>query len=222
MSEFVPGLIWKPTDRRKILGLRLPAADLVVPVRIDERPRLLSSSDQGATSECVAYAVAGWLEFYRWKNHGNAAQVDPDPIYKRAKEIDGAPNEPGTTLEAGIQAAQDLKLMSPVEAGSLHSVSEVGEVMAALHRYGVVLAGMKVYGGWEHSQMDGLILTGGEFLGYHAVVLCYYDSTEPIKQFGFQNSWGASQGWRGFNRMDEPTFVDSFDYGLVWDFACPA
>lgn len=215
---FIPGLLdRKPTDKRH-RPLSSPSG-YRLPLHIDRRDELLTASNQGQTSQCVAYALAGWLEFYRWKYNGNADQVDPEPIYKRAKQIDGHPNSDGTSLEAGLQAAQDLNLMSAVSQESIREVTTLEEVKQALHRYGVVFGAFNATDEWGYAKPDGWMQEGGHLLGGHAVLICgFSDLPEEKAYVSLQNSWGEDVGWRGFCRMSPAQFNSEFQYGLLWDF----
>jgi len=161
--------------------------------------------------------MAGWLEFYNWKYHGVAAQIDPDPIYARAKQLDGEPTAAGTTLECVLQAAQDLNLISALNTASIRQVKAAG-VQQALHRYGVVLSAFSITEGWGNATPNGWLLNSGLALGGHAVLMCGYSEIDTPSWYALQNSWGEDQGWRGFNRMSPAMFNQQFDYGLVWDF----
>ncbi len=214
MKTFTPGLHLRSPARRP---LALAAEQYVVPAHIDRRSELLPASNQGGTSQCVAYGLAGWLEYYRWKNEGDARQVDPQPIYNRAKEIDGLGNVEGTTLEAGLQAAQHLGLITPVDNDRVRTITTPAQVRQALHRHGVVLGAFNVRAGWLRASAGGWIQPGGEPMGGHCALLCGYSLIETPPWFAIQNSWGEGQGWRGFNRLSVELFAEQFDYGLVWE-----
>lgn len=211
--KFVSGLIKKPlpsSTHRFGVG---SASTTKVPPWMDESSLFLESSNQGTTSKCVAYATAGLIEYHNWKK-GFYAQIDPDPIYAEAKRIDGIEGE-GTTLEAGLQAAVNLKLMPADTLENMSSVSTLGEVLRAFHQGGPLLLGMRVFSNWQYADASGLIAGGGTFLGYHCVLFCAYDMTDKYPWVGWQNSWGMQQGFRGFNRMLVPQFEQDLDYGLL-------
>lgn len=212
--SFTPGLILKPGIGFQRLSLESESGQYVVPAHLDARSRLLPSSDQGQTSECVVYSVAGWVEFVRWKYYGESNQVDPHPIYLRAKEIDGLGGGDGTTLEAGVQAAVDLGL---IHTANVRSITSAQEVQRALHRYDVMIGAFICTDGWMNATPDGWIGEGQEKLGGHAVLLTGYALRDDPSYYQLQNSWGEGQGWRGFNRMTMPVFNDTFIYGLIWD-----
>ena len=192
----------------------------IAPLRIDHRCELLDSSNQGETSQCAAYAMAGVIEYERWKWAGVQAQVDPSPIYRKAKELDEIDGE-GTTLEAVLQAASLLALIPEIAPGSIRVIESAADVRQALHRYDVVLAGFEIDEGWFHVTADGWIRKGRTPQGGHAVLLCGY-ADDAERWLGLQNSWGSEgYGWRGFCRIAPELFVEQFRYGLVWDYASP-
>lgn len=212
-TVFKPGLILSP---RRATHLRVHApSDYYPPRHMDRRAELLPSSDQKSTSECVAFAVAGWLEAYRWRHDGIVAQIDPAPIYARAKQIDGFPNQDGTSLEAGLQAAQDLGLM-PTATG-IREVTTEAEVKQALHRFGVVLSAFNCTDLWSVPSEDGWMRPGGQVLGGHACLLCGWSEIDGPPYFSIQQSWGEGIGWRGFVRMSPEEFRAEFIYGLCWN-----
>lgn len=209
----MPGLYLNKTNKK---SLSAATEGYFVPVHLDRRTELLPTSNQKNTSKCVAMALAGWLEYNRWKNDGITKQIDPDPIYSRAKQIDEIVGE-GTTLEAGLQAIQDLGLVSANQVNNIRSVSYPGDVKRAIHKYGVVLAAFDATSNWQFANKNGWIEPGGNSIGGHAVILCGYSDIDKIPYFSLQNSWGENQGWRGFNRISQELFVEQFSYGLVWD-----
>jgi hypothetical protein len=212
--NFKPGLIlapWKPYT------LLAAAPDSYrAPLFIDHRAELLQASNQGDSQKCAAYAMAGWLEHYRWKNEGIAEQIDPDPIYARAKEIDGYPGTEGTTLQAVVQAAQDLKLLANVSG--VRELTGPKKVMQALHRYGVILGAFSATDKWGKAAPDGWMENGGAYVGGHAVLICGYSNLPGERPYlSIQNSWGSEVGWQGFERMSPLQFEQEFYYGLIWD-----
>lgn len=199
----------------------LPAA--VVPEHLDRRPEMLPSSNQGSTSRCAAFAMAGCMEWYNWKRFGSTDQIDPNPIYEYAKQIDGMPSQEGTTLESVVRAWNDLGRSPFLDASSVFLVRTSPNqnwLKRALHRNGVVLAGFQISEGWRWAEPNGWIPSGPRYdtiLGGHAVVLVGYDEKE--KWYAVQNSWGETgYGWRGFVRLTEDQFDYQFMYAVTWDW----
>lgn len=215
---FKPGLLPRNSQDRRFLSASIAQESYILPSHIDRRPELLTTNNQKNTSECGGFAMAGWLEYYRWKYYGIAEQINPHLIYKEAKKLDGSPQTPGTTLEAVLQAAQNLNLISDIDTNSIREISNPIEVKQALHRYGVVLSAFNITDKWIYAQSNGWIPEGGRLIGGHAVITCGYSDVEKPNYFSIQNSWGANQGYNGFNRMTVEQFNDCFIYGLIWDF----
>ena len=215
--KFNPGLL-PDHDLATFADSRfLAASNVTVPEHIDRRPEMLEASDQGYTPRCAAYAMAGVIEYYNWMMTGVQAQVDPNPIYERAKEIDDKPFSDGTTLKAVVEAAIDLKLI-PIDLKTVTMVDR-GGIKRALHRHGVVLSGFVISSGWKQAKPDGWLTQTSEKLGGHAVVTIGYSEAESPPWYAIQNSWGDNDyGWRGFCRMSPEQFNAEFSYGLVWDY----
>ncbi len=210
------GLILK-NDSFKRHKLLSASPSYTAPVIIDERSKLLPASNQGVTSQCVSYSIAGKIEYDRWKNLYLPEQILPAPIHTRAKQIDGYPNEEGTSLEAGLQAAQDLGLLPLVNQNSIRTVTTEIEVKQALHKYGVVLGTFMATEGWIQPAPDGWMQPDKQALGLHCVLLCGYNWFDEKKYWSIQNSWGDI-GWHGFVRMSPEQFIKEFQGGLVWDY----
>ena len=198
--------------RHERLGLRSPGD--VRPFRIDGRGELLRSSNQRQTSECAAYTMAGAIEYARLRWLDVAEQIDPHPIYLKAKELDGLEGE-GTTLDAVIQAAIALgwikRTMEPEQVRTLP------ELKAALRKYRVVLGGFEVDDSLSTVQPDGWWTGLGEILGGHAMLVCgLAEDTE--EWIGCQGSWGEQgYGWHGFIRMMPDVWRERWCYGLAFD-----
>jgi len=211
------GLVINPNRlRRKVLSAA--PVEYVTPAYIDLRAQLLESNDQGVLVECAAYAMAGCLEYYNWRQYGIAQQIDPHPIYARAKQLDGLEGIEGTTLEAVTQAAQDLGLVSWADNAAIREVSTPDQVKQALHRNGVLLAAFQITKQWEFADAEGWIPEGDDWIGGHGVVLCAYDQVSAKPFYGVQGSWGPRQGWRGFNRLTPAQFSRQFSYALAFNF----
>ena len=216
--NFKAGLLPRKITDKRFLSASLEAFSYVVPAHIDRRTELLPCSNQGYTSKCAAYSIAGWLEYYNWKYYGVARQIDPNPIYKEAKKLDGAPDEDGTTLEAVLNAARNLGLITNVDMKSIREISYPSDIKQAIHRYGVVLTALNITDEWFNAEPRGWIPDGGNYIGGHAILACGYSDIESPNWIAVQNSWGDEQGWRGFNRLTPELFNEQFMYGLVFDF----
>jgi len=211
--KFIEGLhIAQETIRRK--GIILQAnPKITIPTRIPGRSLMLTTSNQGLTFECAAYAITSKIERDNWKETGIAKQIDPHPVYIGAKKIDGIEGE-GTTLDAVFVSAQKLGLIKPDAKPII--IQDVQTARRCLHKYGCVVVGMMIDNGWMKAQPNGWVFPGTEVLGGHATAYCEYandyDSYDAV-----QGSWGEKDGWRGFIRMEHSLFNQQFVYGIVWE-----
>lgn len=189
-----------------------------VPARVDHRVACTPSSDQGSTPQCAAYATAGLVEYWRWKLLGVKEQIDPAPIYRRAKMLDGIEGD-GTTLHAAVQAAVDVGLMgAPL---NLRTVSKVSDMQRAVHRYDVVISAFAITDAWSRVAKDGWLKPGGDYVGGHAVLTVGY-ADDDEKWWAIQNSWGdGGYGWCGFLRVAPDQFKQQFKYAVAFDVQLP-
>jgi len=186
--------------------------NITLPDRIPGRPLCVPASDQGSTSQCAAYAMAAKIEKDNWAVTGIVKQIDPGPIYKKAKKIDGIDGE-GTTLDAAFQACIDLRLL-PYDTKPI-IITDIVTARRYLHRWGSVIVGLQIDEGWYSAEPDGWIVPYGRPLGGHAVH--YIEYAADYEQYdAVDNSWGSAQGWRGFNRFTHKYFEKMFVYGLTW------
>lgn len=193
-------------------------ASYIPRVYVDNMSGVLPPSDQGTTEECVAYALAGWIESYRWQELGIRQQIDPHQIYVEAKKLDGMPDQPGTSLEAGLDAASNLGLFKDLKRDSILQIT-ARDVRRALHQYGYVLAAFAATKGWLTPSPSGWIGPDETIISGHAVLLCAYDDApnEGVPFIAWQDNYGLSRGFNGFCRMTWEQFNQQFDHGLVWD-----
>lgn len=165
----------------------------VAPRKIDNRDMCLATNDQGRTSLCAAYSMAGYLEFQNWKTNHYPEQINPEPIYNEAKIIDGNSN-PGTYLQSVAQAVINLGL---VKGTPKHINRSELDVKFAIHQFGVCIAGFRITNEWntvETSTGKILIINESTQRGGHAVLLNGYDNDGIY----LQNSWSPNWGIHGF------------------------
>lgn len=202
-------------DRLTIKGAKAAegSSGFCPPPWLDNRPYCLPADDQGQTSMCAAYSMAGLLEVYHWKKNRVPTTIDPKPIYAEAKRIDGN-NSEGTYLESVFQAAITLGLLPE----TAHPVMLTGllDVKFALHRYTVCIAGFRITSGWNRVGRDGWIGEADDSLGGHAVLLNWYsDFGSREDGVGWTNSWNRAWGNDGRGRMRIRQFRPQFMYGLA-------
>lgn len=139
-----------------------------IPERIDRRDEMLPSSNQGTTSQCAAYSLAGILEAKNWRDTGVFKQIDPSPIYAEAKRNDGYSGN-GTTLKAAMDAAISLGLM--VKPTEIFAIKDLAGYHRAVHRYGFAHLAFNITDAWSNPGESGWIKDDSqlELIGGHEI-----------------------------------------------------
>lgn len=212
-------------------GLKVPAriprkAALKVTARFEAPKELLLDGyctpveDQGSKPWCAAYAATNFAENVLWRMKGWHQDIDPAPVYRYAKSIDGDPTGDGTYLECALKG-----LLHVGAFGGMCQVRTFGnswfgfgdsegilETKFAVHRYGCCLAGFSITDEWFAPK--NAVVKGGagfEAQGGHAVLICGYDEGG----FLIMNSWGRGYGHDGKIYISNKAFERQFMYGAV-------
>lgn len=223
MTTHEPGGL-VPDDLLRVPFAGFPEAhpSYVPPICWDSRLGLLETSNQGSTEMCVSYTLAGAVEFERWKWAGIRAQIDPVPIHKRAKELDGMPWTQGTNYEAALTAMVELEIIPPIESPeNLQIVSNPDDAKRAIHKYDVMMGAFRIPGMWN-AQPDGWVGVIPGPTSNHAALICGYSDYEGSRWWAVQDSYGPDRGWRGIYRMTPEQFRVWWFYGVVFDYEAKA
>lgn len=194
-----------------VLRASLVSKSFVSPAYIDSRPYCIESSNQGDSSACAGFTMAGLKEIRNWQDTGVPVQFDGHACYAKAKSIDGRPQSPGTTLDHALAAAAKLGWFA--DSASIIGVSGERELRFALHRHGACAVGLRITEEWNSvNKTTGYIADDPEarVMGGHAVLACYYDKDGV----GVQNSWG-DWGCAGFGRLTWAQFRRQFVCGVA-------
>lgn len=189
-----------PTHSDKGLG-RVPSfdiRDMAHPMRSILKPKTPAITqkywwtsgwwgDQGATSQCVGYAWAHFLEDspVTHPDPAKTAIVKPEDIYREAQLIDEWPGEnyDGTSVRAGVKVLQKLGYIE-----SYLWAWDLNTVVNALLTTGPVVVGTNWYEGMYTPNSKGLIKIAGEAIGGHAYLLNGVNT--KTKMIRLKNSWG--------------------------------
>lgn len=175
--------------------------------------------NQGSLPWCAAYSASNFAECVLWKKRGYPPEIDPAPIYRHAKTIDGDPEGDGTLLECAMDGLLELGLFDRATCkiktfgGSLFGFGNDGlnAVKFAIHRYGCCIAGFQITSDW-YTPVNGVLKGGnGSTLGGHAVTICGYDDGGVM----IANSWGKEWAHEGKVYMPNDIFNRQFIYGCV-------
>jgi hypothetical protein len=176
--------------------------------------------NQGQTPWCAAYSAANYAENILWRKRGYHSEIDPEPLYRYAKSIDGDPHGDGTYLECTLEALVKYGHFD----GTLCKIRTFGgpgfgrdaasallDVKYAVHKYGICMAGFNVSSEWFRPKNG--VITGAtkDSEGGHAVLICGYDEGGVL----VQNSWGKDYGHGGFVYVSNKAFADQFIYGAI-------
>ena len=106
---FVPGALKVPT--------KLSAKGVLTAPKSFEGPKELILSgyctpaeNPGGKPWCDADSASSYAEDRNWRSRGFRSEIDPEPIYRHAKSIDGDPEGDGTYLECALDALLEKRL----------------------------------------------------------------------------------------------------------------
>ncbi len=158
--------------------------------------------DQGATSQCVAYAFSHWLE------DGPVTQpdlvADKDfalAIYGDAQRVDEWPGEnyDGTSVRAGAKVLQGMGLIS-----TYRWAWNLDTALNTLLEQGPLVVGTNWYSDMFSVDEDRMVTPGGGIAGGHAYVINGINLVGGFVRL--KNSWGRDWGYNGHARMTLETF----------------
>lgn len=174
--------------------------------------------NQGNLPYCAAYSASSFAENILWRKNHYHQDIDPVPLYKYAKSIDGDPNGAGTYLECTMEALlekgyfdKDICRIKQIGGEMFDNGNPIRDVKFAIHRYGVCMAGFEITTEWYSPKND--TIKGGKYPseGGHAVIICGWDK----EGFIIMNSWGTSYADHGFVRVAYNVFEKQFLYGTT-------
>ena len=174
--------------------------------------------NQGSKPWCAAYSASSYAENILWRRRGYHKDIDPEPLYRHAKTIDGDPDGDGTYLECTLKALlakgyfdKDRCRVKTISGSIMGFGSGLNDVKYAIHKYGACLGGFNISSEW-FSPRNGVV-SGKvkDAQGGHAVVICGYDEGGVL----VLNSWGRDYGHDGFVYLTNRAFDDSFMYGAL-------
>ena len=195
------------------------AKDFTAPEMLDLRGYCTPVENQGNLPYCAAYSASSFAENILWRKNHYHEEIDPLPLYKYAKTIDGDPTGAGTFLECAMEALFKYKYFDPnvckiklFGGNPFNNVNAIRDMKFAIHQYGVCMAGFSITSEWYSPNRDNTI-TGKDAAGQggHAVIVCGYDKN----RFLIMNSWGKSYAENGFVWITNDAFQKQFIYSCI-------
>jgi hypothetical protein len=165
---------------------------------------------------CAAYTAVGFAENILWRKNDYITQIDPVPIYKRAKQIDGDPYGEGTSLTAVLQVLLEKGYFSKdcrIQVIDNNSGFE-NSIKYAIHKFGCCLLACNITEEWYLCGPKKTSVTGKSYntsLGGHAILACGYNADGVI----IHNSWGEEWGQYGFALITWEALRKQFIYAAA-------
>ena len=214
---FVPGALKIP-EKLKVKQMFKATGSFRGPKELFNQYYCTPVDNQGQLPWCAAYSAANYAEEKLWRKKGYPEQIDPAPLYKYAKTIDGDPEGDGTYLECTLQALLNKGYFDP----ALCKVKTIGgyvfsndsalqDVKYAIHRHGTIIAGFNITTEWYSPRKGVVTGMSGTTEGGHAVHLVGYDQDGVL----LQNSWGPDYAHEGFVYLTNNAFKKQFMYAAL-------
>ena len=205
----------KPKNLNRIPVFRASKDGFTAPRTVDLRDYCPPTENQGDTPWCAAYSTAHWLSNIKWRVTDKLPYYDPALIYAKAKQLDGFPDQDGTTLTATLQVVRDeMKQFDPgCEIQTFYGFEGVESIKYAIHKFGCCLLGFLITTEWYDITPDNSTIKGidADVLGGHAVLACGYNEFGVI----IQNSWGEPWGEYGYALVTWDAVRKFLQYGAV-------
>jgi len=215
---FVPGGLKVP---EKIMKSRLfrAAGNFTAPKELILTGYCVPVDNQGSKPWCAAYSAANYAENLLWRKRGYHTEINPEPLYKYAKMIDGDPTGDGTYLECTLEALMKYGHFDSTVCkiktfgGGMfdNAANALNDVKYAIHKYGVCMAGFNITDEWYNPSKGVVRGTSTNRQGGHAVLIVGYDPDGVI----IQNSWGTGYAHDGFVYLTNKAFNDQFMYAAL-------
>jgi len=195
------GYFRDPHDPRDFLVDGIPYGAAELPPRVSRSASTGPVFDQGDSSECVAYSVAGLKRYQAWSKDKQWPSLDVDGFYQACKAVDGSPDTQGTFPRAAMQVLQQTGIKAAdgtvYKIASYSRCASVSDIKVSLATEGPVVVGLHIY------DVDWNNLTPGSVIPVqvppqaegHCILFVGYD--DLLEAFQVRNSWGADWGEDG-------------------------
>lgn len=187
------------SERDFIYGaIKAPVTDL--PKRLNYESLFGPALDQGNTTQCVTYAVAGLKRFHEWKQSRKWLEFDAADLYSACKSEDGIPNAGGTLPRVAMDILRKRGIRGSdgrfykIEAAARQT--SVNGIRQALAHEGPVLIGIRIdpaaFMGLTDQPLGAVAIAHA---AGHCMLVVGYD--DDLQAFRVRNSWGETWGDTG-------------------------
>lgn len=216
-GKYKLGCVSVPKNIGSLPKLSFGATKFQAPKTVDLRDYCTQTENQGDKPYCAAYTAAGFAENILWRKNDYVTQIDPVPIYKRAKQIDGDPYGEGTSLTAVLQVLLEKGYFNSKEC-RIQIIDQgsgfENSLKYAIHKFGCCLLACNITEEWYLCGKNKTSVTGKSYntsLGGHAILCCGYNEEGVI----IHNSWGEEWGQYGFALITWSALRAQFLYAAV-------
>jgi C1A family cysteine protease len=213
------GALKDPVDKRDFLIKDYLAKDVILPNSLDISKRMLPVRDQGAEGSCTAFSGCAIKE----GQEENEGHLSTRYLYEKVKQPSGGafprdimnilltigvppescqPYTPNVVTPACPNADE---LAKPNKIQGYARLNTLDEMKLYLYQYGSFMIATSVTKNWFNVGADGIIMEGGDIVGYHAIAFVGYDDENQLIKF--KNSWSAGWGDKGYGYLSYSHFM---------------
>lgn len=171
---------------------------------VEQYDNIKSSPDAQTLGSCTCNAFTGLMEWWIYKTHGRAVQLDYNTLYDQVRSDRGDMSDTGATLDAPFVSAR-LHGWLPFDTGRIRIGIDTHSICQALKVSPMVIA-MSVHSGWSPSNLNPENGAVAEDKAYglsrgtngHAMLMIGTNEHNHTPLTVIRNSWGPlGQGGHG-------------------------
>jgi len=213
------GALKDPEDKRDYL-IKDYLAKIELPAKLDYSDSMMPVRDQGGEASCTAFAGCAIKE----SQEINEGYLSTRFLYEMVKQPSGGayprdimdcllkvgvppePCQPYVPNSITPVCPDADKLALPNKIQGYARLNTLDEMKQSLYQNGSFMIACSVTNNWFNVGTDGIIMEGGDIVGYHAIAFVGYDDeTQLIK---FKNSWSDRWGARGYGYLSYSHFMN--------------
>jgi C1A family cysteine protease len=192
---------------------------LSIPTQYDLTHIMSPVRDQGQFPECVAFATAAVKE----AEEIGEGQMSPQFIYNIIGQPGGGsyPRDAMKALvdfgicqekfnpyhpTAALPNTEEMFMAAkPNKIKAYARLTTLDEMKRCLFQNGPFIIAVGVTNNWFSTGKDGIVLDGGDIIGYHGITFVGYD--DIVSSVKIKNSWGEGWGQNGYGYINYEMFM---------------